>query len=579
MKHFTRAALFLFALILLLPRTVISQTVNFTATNIRVGGSLLASGQLCATPVDANNHPYQAGALGLGGGPLTSEPACATVTTGAIPTLPLPDTALTTPENICLRITVTDSSGAQRYMNPCVQPASSGQAWCTTSGGVTTCNFNNYASTAAPLPIGNLNVTDSTARTVASIAQTTAAAASTTATAALPANGCTSASGGNINCPGLLTGSGGVDIKTNSLYEELPNNPSSGATLFGIVITNSSGQAQTATTTSTMWTGIAEAGAVGSSSGNTMIARSGQASCKFDGAASVGDYVQMSATTGGECHDAGSTYPLGGAVLGRVTTAASGAGSLGTVNLYSPGIIAGGNGALQANGLSSSSGGNLSAPGTVTAGVVSTPKVVQADGFVGDNAFLQQGQFADGTQYSPSISFPTYPGSGIYHGWDCGPPYACSDWLEVAIDAVNSLQIRTSAVSLGTSQLLRWSSDTCIVRDGTAGVIKFGCGSSTAHMLRLYYDSSHYWQAQPDSSGKLLTLNIHDTGQCTMSAGTCSAQTLGHTYTAAPGCIATWTGTGTLTGHVKVTSTTTAVTASSDVNTDTAQVTWACFGN
>jgi hypothetical protein len=74
-------------------------------------------------------------------------------------------------------------------------------------------------------------------------------------------------------------------------------------------------------------------------------------------------------------------------------------------------------------------------------------------------------------------------------------------------------------------------------------------------------------------------LKLRDQGQCTMAAGACAAQTLAHTYAVAPACIATWTGTGTLTGIIKIASTTTTVTPSSSVGTDTAQVNWVCFGN
>ena len=72
---------------------------------------------------------------------------------------------------------------------------------------------------------------------------------------------------------------------------------------------------------------------------------------------------------------------------------------------------------------------------------------------------------------------------------------------------------------------------------------------------------------------------LSDQGQCTMAAGACSAQALGSTYTTAPLCGLTWTGTGTLTGIIKVASTTTTMTPTSSVGTDTEQVNWFCFGN
>lgn len=74
-------------------------------------------------------------------------------------------------------------------------------------------------------------------------------------------------------------------------------------------------------------------------------------------------------------------------------------------------------------------------------------------------------------------------------------------------------------------------------------------------------------------------VNIADKGACTMSSGTCAAQSLSGTYSAAPICVASWTGAGTLTGALKVPSTTTTVTPASSLGTDTAVVNWQCFGN
>jgi hypothetical protein len=72
---------------------------------------------------------------------------------------------------------------------------------------------------------------------------------------------------------------------------------------------------------------------------------------------------------------------------------------------------------------------------------------------------------------------------------------------------------------------------------------------------------------------------LADQGQCTMAAGTCTAQSLASTYAATPLCFLTYTGTGTLAGTLKVASTTTTVTPSSTNAADTAQVNWACYGN
>ena len=63
--------------------------------------------------------------------------------------------------------------------------------------------------------------------------------------------------------------------------------------------------------------------------GSALIARSGSASCAFDGSTTAGDYVIVSTTAAGKCHDTGAaTYPTGAVqVLGRVLSTNVGAGT------------------------------------------------------------------------------------------------------------------------------------------------------------------------------------------------------------------------------------------------------------
>ena len=53
----------------------------------------------------------------------------------------------------------------------------------------------------------------------------------------------------------------------------------------------------------------------------------GQSSCVFDGSTTAGDYVQASTTTAGDCHDAGSTRPTSGQIVGRVLSTNGSAGT------------------------------------------------------------------------------------------------------------------------------------------------------------------------------------------------------------------------------------------------------------
>jgi hypothetical protein len=68
-------------------------------------------------------------------------------------------------------------------------------------------------------------------------------------------------------------------------------------------------------------------------------------------------------------------------------------------------------------------------------------------------------------------------------------------------------------------------------------------------------------------------------GTCTMAAGTCPATNFTTPFNSVPTCTCSWNGSGTLTGIVKCSATTAAVTPSSSVNTDTANMNYLCAGN
>jgi hypothetical protein len=90
---------------------------------------------------------------------------------------------------------------------------------------------------------------------------------------------------------------------------------------------------------------------------------------------------------------------------------------------------------------------------------------------------------------------------------------------------------------------------------------------------------------QPTFSGQVdlnrygAWLVLKDQGKCTMTAGACPNQPLGHTYfgTGAE-CFVTWTGNGTLTGMLSANAGTKTIQPKSTVSTDTATVFWGCFG-
>jgi hypothetical protein len=102
--------------------------------------------------VDASNHPILARLGGSSGGALLTEASCTTISNGVIAGgFKVPDTALTIPLNVCVRVTITDSNqnGKPFYTAPCAQPASTGQSWCTAGS----CNFDLYAPALSPLQV------------------------------------------------------------------------------------------------------------------------------------------------------------------------------------------------------------------------------------------------------------------------------------------------------------------------------------------------------------------------------------------------------------------------------------------
>ncbi|MGH9511919.1 MAG: hypothetical protein ACRD2U_07255 [Terriglobales bacterium] len=118
-----------------------------------------------------------------------------------------------------------------------------------------------------------------------------------------------------------------VDTTTGSVATDIPNESITGTTLNKLVkLTGAPGAAITASTSDTAGViGIAVDGA--GTSGSVQVARSGQAACAFDGATTANDYVQISGTVAGDCHDSGAPYPTGGQVLGRVLSTNAVAGS------------------------------------------------------------------------------------------------------------------------------------------------------------------------------------------------------------------------------------------------------------
>jgi hypothetical protein len=119
-----------------------AQTVTVSASKLYDGGSL-ANGTIYWTPVLANG--VKAVYHRADGGMVSVTPAQATVTSGAF-SLTIPDTALTTPTNLCFHLQLVTQSGNVMDI-PCVQPTAN-NSWCISSA----CNFDNYTPSTSPQP-------------------------------------------------------------------------------------------------------------------------------------------------------------------------------------------------------------------------------------------------------------------------------------------------------------------------------------------------------------------------------------------------------------------------------------------
>jgi hypothetical protein len=126
---------------------------------------------------------------------------------------------------------------------------------------------------------------------------------------------------------GDLSANNNLDIGSRAGVVEIANSSATGTTLNKLAkLTGAPSTAVLpATSDNSGIVGIVVGGA--GAAGNAQIARLGQASCVFDGTTTAGDYVQISATVAGDCHDAGATFPSSGQVLGFVLSSNASGGT------------------------------------------------------------------------------------------------------------------------------------------------------------------------------------------------------------------------------------------------------------
>jgi hypothetical protein len=172
---------------------------------------------------------------------------------------------------------------------------------------------------------------------------------------------------------------------------------------------------------------------------------------------------------------------------------------------------------------------------------------------------------------------------GWYHLGGGSPVAVCSSSQNVTCNfgssglSTNGSIKAFGVISAGSKPTGSLRGDLGAARSSTTGAVYLG-SDGNCYVVRA---SSNVAQIPAGCGGlqMLARFQITDEGQCTMTSGSCAVQSLGSTYLTAPKCFANWTGTGTLTGIIKVPSTATSVTPASSVRTDSAEVNWACFGN
>ena len=129
---------------------------------------------------------------------------------------------------------------------------------------------------------------------------------------------------------GILTAAAPASLHAQALAVPIANAATTGTAVNSLVkLENVSGAiyaVSIATTDTGGAIGVCSSGC--GTSGTASVITWGIATCAFDGTATADDWVQISSTTAGDCHDTGSsTSPTSGQLLGRVVAGGSGAGN------------------------------------------------------------------------------------------------------------------------------------------------------------------------------------------------------------------------------------------------------------
>jgi hypothetical protein len=124
-------------------------------------------------------------------------------------------------------------------------------------------------------------------------------------------------------------------------YASAVNSSTPGTALNTLTMLTLSGSTSTASIASTGAGGVIGICVLNCGTAATPFAtiqQSGVVGCLFDGSTTANDYVQISGTVAGDCHDAGAAYPTSnGQIIGRVGITAGGPGFY-VIDLFGPEI-------------------------------------------------------------------------------------------------------------------------------------------------------------------------------------------------------------------------------------------------
>lgn len=290
------------------PRTDATATPAIVATD-RLNGVIFTNASPAATIPAAGTAPFDAGFSVLicneGSGAATLTPTTSTINGAASQKLPAYVAANHLPP-ACMAV-IADGTNYDAYVISGKDANGLIPLGTAVSGNLPNANL---ASQTANTVLGALTATTPSGLAVPSCSASASALTWTTGTGF----GCNTIS---ASTPTITVANAGTTGTTVNTLTKLTGAPSTAV----IAATSDTGGV----------VGITTAGA--GTTGSATITFAGSVSCVFDGATTAGDYVQISSTTGGDCHDSASTYPTSGQVIGRVLSTNAAAGTF-TVDLY-----------------------------------------------------------------------------------------------------------------------------------------------------------------------------------------------------------------------------------------------------